>query len=196
MTESSRQPDPVSPVLVRSGARAARWRGRTAVVLATVAALVLVGSGGAWAWWQVTSTLASVTASTVVVPQPTGTVTCVPQATNDVWGLYNNRVDVSWNAATGTMPAGSTRRYVVRLTGSDSTVKDKYVADAASPLTTAVLNTDLAPSATTTYSIRVMTVADFAQTSWTSAPIGAVAVTATRKTFFVWTYYELSCGAG
>jgi hypothetical protein len=162
-------------------------------VVVVVAALMAGGSGAAWGWWQVVAGLPAVTASTVTVPPATGTVRCTAQATNDVWGLYNNRVDLDqWLAPSAPTPAGSTRRYLVQLAGSDGTVREKYTANAV--FTASFTNTELAPAATTTYTVRVMAVADFGATSWTSTPIGAVTVTATRRTFLWTTYYELACG--
>ncbi|WP_029290178.1 hypothetical protein [Cellulomonas sp. HZM] len=169
----------------RGWRRRARHAGRpAAVLLAVVAALVLGGGGAAWAWWTVGSTLPTVAAAAAAVPPPTGTFGCTPRSNGGGLLAYNSSLDLTWGAAT-TTPT----RYLVHVVGSDGTVLD---VDAGTALTLNLVNTDLDPSATTTYTVTVVAQKAYTSVTWSSTALTQT-VKATRKTFIIFPYYEMSC---
>jgi hypothetical protein len=154
---------------------------RALAIPAVVAALLLVGSGSAWAWWS-TSSPRSASGAAAVLPAPVVDASCNPRS-----NLQNDPVTVSWPAVPS--PPGATVQYRVTFVSDNGTVRSFPSATTTTTATSLdVLSTQLGSTTTDrnrTQTITVQTFAAFPGVTWTS--LASAPVQAHGETILAWT---------
>ncbi|WP_421743492.1 hypothetical protein [Cellulomonas sp.] len=181
-----------APADPTAGPRARLRRGVARAALAGGVALLLgsVGSGVAWAWWTMSTSVSATVSVGTIAP------VTAPTCTNDSRLLYDDRVVVGWTPPAGAVPAGGTRHYVVTLTAATGPVVTIPVPNGTNSVSIGWQDIDSNPSGTwaAKRTIRVYSSVNFGSTTWTSAEATPLrASTGSTTTFFGTTYRNLAC---
>jgi hypothetical protein len=161
----------------RAPAPAVRGVRRAAGVLGVVLALVLVGSGTAWAWW-IDARSVTATASTLDI-RP-GTPTCVPTA-SDGSDVANSPATIAWTAPV--VPAGSTVTYTV--TAVPDTGTTRTLSPSPATATSMLLYPANVGDSTRVHTVTVAATVTFPGGGvWTSPASGSVKAQAVRSFVF------------
>jgi len=161
----------------RALAPAVRGVRRAAGVLGVVVAMVLVGSGTAWAWWSDARTVSS--AASVIDIRP-GTPTCVPTE-GDGSDVANSPATISWAAPV--VPAGSTVTYTV--TAVPDTGTTRTLTPSPSTATSMLVYPANFGDSTRLHTVTVAATVTFPGGAvWTSPASGSVKAQAVRSFVF------------
>ncbi|NUU17990.1 hypothetical protein HP550_12090 [Cellulomonas humilata] len=171
-------------------ARAARRAVRNAVgVLSVVLAMVLVGSGTAWAWWTDARSVAS--AATAIDIRP-GTPTCTPKP-DESSDIADSPATIAW--APPALPAGATATYTVTAV-SDTNVTRTFTPSPASTPSLLLYPANVGSSTADRLRLQTLTVTATVTfpggAVWTSPPSGSVKAQAVRSFFF---FLNMGCPA-
>lgn len=173
----------------RATTPAARAARRALGVLSVVLALVLVGSGTAWAWW--TDARSATTAASAIDLRP-GTPTCTPKPGGGSDGS-DSPATIEWTAPN--VPAGSTVTYVVSATSASGT---RTVTPSPATATSVQLYpANVGSSSTDKLRLQAVTVTATVTFPgggpvWTSPPSDSVKAQAVRSFIF---FFNMGCPA-